>query len=88
MNNNSGFVSIGYGNYLNLSRIVGILNPEGSASKRLKEYAREKGVLFDATQGRKTRSIIVLDSNQVFLSAFQTETLIQRISIDIDNIKN
>ncbi len=71
-------LNIGFGNYVVVSRIVGIVNPSSSPMRRLKEEARDQGRLIDATQGRKTRSIIITDSNHVFLSALQAETIGQR----------
>jgi hypothetical protein len=73
-------LNIGFGNYVVVSRIVGIVNPGSSPMRRLREDARQEGRLVDATQGRKTRSIIITDSNHVFLSALQAETIGQRYS--------
>lgn len=69
---------IGFGNMVVSDRIVGIINPSSAPIKRLKEEAREAGRLVDATQGRKTRSVLVMDSNHVVLSALQPETLTHR----------
>ncbi|MBQ9406153.1 MAG: DUF370 domain-containing protein [Desulfovibrio sp.] len=71
-------INIGFGNYVHAGRIVGIVNPTSSPMKRLREDARTEGRLIDATQGRKTRSILVTDSNHVILSAIQPETISQR----------
>jgi hypothetical protein len=71
-------LNIGFGNFVVLSRVVGIVNPGSSPMRRLREDARQEGRLVDATQGRKTRSIIITDSNHVFLSALQAETIGQR----------
>ncbi len=71
-------VNIGFGNYVVASRIVGIFNPNSSPIRRLREEAREEGRLIDVTQGRKTRSIIVTDSNHVFLSSLHPDTISQR----------
>lgn len=73
-------LNIGFGNYVTMSRIIGIVNPGSSPMRRLREDAREGGRLVDATQGRKTRSIIITDSNHVFLSALQADTIGQRFS--------
>ena len=73
------FVNIGFGNVISATRIVAIVTPDSAPIKRLKEDARERGKLVDATQGRKTRSIIVMDSDHVILSAIQTETIAQRL---------
>jgi regulator of extracellular matrix RemA (YlzA/DUF370 family) len=72
-------LKIGFGNSVVLDRVVAILNsPSSSPMKRLREEARDGKRLIDATQGRKTLSIILTDSNHVILSAFQAETLAQR----------
>ncbi len=74
------FVNIGFGNIIYLSRIIAIINPGSSPMKRLKDEAKNRGKLIDATEGRKTRSIIITDSDHVILSALQVETILQRIN--------
>ena len=69
---------IGFGNMVVSERIVGIISPASAPIKRLKEEARESGRLVDATQGRKTRAILVMDSGHVILSALHPETLAHR----------
>jgi regulator of extracellular matrix RemA (YlzA/DUF370 family) len=76
-----GLVNIGFGNVVSVSRIIAIVIPGASPIKRMREEARERGKLVDATQGRKTRSIIVTDSDHVILSALQVETLTQRFIV-------
>ncbi len=73
-------VHIGFGNMIVAERIVAIIQPASSPMKRLKEDARAAGRLIDATKGRKTRAIVVTDSNHVLLSAIQPETIVNRIS--------
>lgn len=73
-------LNIGFNNGVVASRIIAIVNPSSSPMKRLREEAREKGTLIDATQGRKTRSIIITDSSHVILSAIQAETIANRLS--------
>lgn len=73
-------INIGFGNYVLAARVVGIANPASSPMRRLREDARSDGRLIDATQGRKTRSILVTDSNHVILSSIQPETISQRFS--------
>ena len=73
-------INIGFGNYVLAGRVVGIVNPSSSPMKRLREDARAEGRLIDATQGRKTRSILVTDSNHVILSSIQPETISQRFA--------
>ena len=72
-------LSVCLGNFVVPSRIVGIVNPASSPMRRLREDARQAGKLVDATQGRKTRSIIITDSNHVILSSILAETLLQRL---------
>ena len=78
-------INIGFGNYVLAGRVVGIVNPSSSPMKRLREDARTEGRLVDATQGRKTRSIIITDSNHVILSAILPDTLGQRFTQEEDN---
>ena len=73
-------VHVGFGNMIVAERIVAIIQPASSPVKRLKEEARAAGRLIDATKGRKTRAIIVTDSNHFLLSAIQPETIVNRIS--------
>ncbi len=73
-------INIGFGYYVLAGRVVGIVNPSSSPMKRLREDARAEGRLIDATQGRKTRSILVTDSNHVILSSIQPETISQRFT--------
>lgn len=75
-------VNIGFGNMVVKSRIVAIVNPGSAPMKRLKDEAREHRKLVDATNGRRTRSIIVTDSDHIILSAIQTETIAQRIQTE------
>ena len=72
-------ISVGYGNFVIVERVVSIVNPASAPMRRLREDARLAGRLVDATQGRKTRSIFITDSNHVVLSAVLAETLVQRL---------
>ncbi len=74
-------LNIGFGNTVVAPKVVSILTPNSSPMKRLKDEAKTDHRLLDATHGRKTRSIIVTDSNHVILSSIQAETLSQRFSI-------
>ena len=71
-------LNIGFGNTVVADRIVAIVAPNSAPMKRLKDEAKEDKHLLDATHGRRTRSIIILDSNHVVLSAIQAETISQR----------
>lgn len=79
------FINLGFGNFVVASRVVGIVNPASAPMRRLREDARSEGRLVDATQGRKTRSIIITDSNHVILSAILPETLGQRFVQEENN---
>ncbi|NDY58258.1 DUF370 domain-containing protein [Desulfovibrio sulfodismutans] len=74
----NALLNIGFGNFLVASRVVAIVSPTSSPMRRLREDARADNRLVDATQGRKTRSIIITDSNHVVLSGIQAETIGQR----------
>jgi regulator of extracellular matrix RemA (YlzA/DUF370 family) len=71
-------VNIGFGNVVSASRVIAVIAPGSSPIKRLRDEAGKSGKLIDATQGRKTRSIIITDSDHVILSALQVETITQR----------
>jgi len=71
-------VNVGFGNYVLASRVVAIVNPVSSPMRRLRDDARAEGRLVDVSQGRKTRAIVITDSNHVILSAISAETLGQR----------
>ncbi|MFH0731231.1 MAG: DUF370 domain-containing protein [Pseudomonadota bacterium] len=73
-------LNIGFGNTVIANRVVAIVSPNSAPMKRLKDEAKEDHRLVDVTHGRRTRSIVVLDSNQIFLSAIQAETLSQRFA--------
>ncbi len=75
-----GFLlNIGFSNVVFQSKIVGILAADSAGGRRLKSEAKEKGLLVDATMGRRTRSLIVMSSQHVFQSAIRTDSLIKRI---------
>ncbi|QJA06628.1 DUF370 domain-containing protein [Thermosulfurimonas marina] len=76
-------LNIGFGNSVVAERVVAIVNPNSAPMKRLREEAKESKRLIDATQGRRTRSIIITDSNHVILSAIQAETIAQRMMSDL-----
>ncbi|MFO7685756.1 MAG: DUF370 domain-containing protein [Desulfobacterales bacterium] len=73
-------LNIGFGSTVVAERVVAIVSPNSAPMKRLKDEARSDNRLIDATHGRRTRSIIVLDSNHVVLSAIQAETISQRFT--------
>ena len=73
-------LNIGFGSTVVAERVVAIVSPNSAPMKRLKDEARNDNRLIDATHGRRTRSIIVLDSNHIVLSAIQAETISQRFA--------
>jgi regulator of extracellular matrix RemA (YlzA/DUF370 family) len=76
-------LNIGFGNTVVAERVVAIVNPSSAPIKRLREEAKVNSRLIDASQGRRTRSIIITDSNHIILSAIQTETVSQRLGADV-----
>ena len=75
-------LNIGYGNLVIASRVVAVVSPQSSPMRRLREEASERGKLVDATHGRRTRSILVTDSDHVILSAINPETIASRLTPD------
>lgn len=73
-------VNIGLGNYVAVSRIVAIVNPESAPIKRMINEAKDNGTAVDATYGRRTRAVLVLDTNQLVLSSLQPETIINKLN--------
>ncbi len=72
-------INIGFGNIVSANRIVSIVSPDSAPIKRIIQEARERGVLIDATYGRRTRAVIITDSDHVILSAVQPETVAHRL---------
>ena len=77
-------INIGFGNIISSNRIVAIVSPESAPIKRLVQEARDCGRLIDATYGRRTRAVIVMDSDHIVLSSVQPETITHRIVVDDD----
>ena len=73
-------LSIGYGNLVAAGRVIAIVSPGSSPMRRLREQAVQAGLLIDATEGRRTRSILVTDSGHVILSAINPETIASRFA--------
>ena len=76
------FVNMGYGNYLNADKVIAVVSPESAPIRRLIQDSRENGRLLDCTCGRRTRSVIVTDSDHVILSAVQPETIAARLGAE------
>ncbi|MBR5485637.1 MAG: DUF370 domain-containing protein [Oscillospiraceae bacterium] len=81
-------INIGFGNMVSANRLVAIVGPESAPIKRIISDARDKGVLIDATYGRRTRAVIIMDSDHVILSAVQPETVANRLSTEEEEMDN
>lgn len=82
------FINIGFGNMISSSRLIAIVSPESAPIKRIIQDARDKGLLIDATYGRRTRAVIIMDSSHIILSAIQPETVASRIDTKDEVINN
>ena len=77
-------INLGFGNAVLASRVLAVVNPKSSPMKKLREEAKEQKRLIDVTEGRRTRSVIILDSNHVLLSSVQPETITLRFMASYD----
>lgn len=75
-------INIGFGNIVSANRIISIVSPESAPIKRIVQDAKDKGMAVDATYGRRTRAVIIMDSGHVILSAVQPETVAERLDKD------
>jgi regulator of extracellular matrix RemA (YlzA/DUF370 family) len=73
-------INIGFGNIVSANRLIAIVSPESAPIKRIIQEARDRGMLIDATYGRRTRAVIITDSDHVILSAVQPETVANRLN--------
>lgn len=74
----SQFIHVGFGNIVNTDKIIAVVSPESAPVRRLVQRAKEAGTAVDATQGRKTKSVLVMENSQLILSALLPETIAQR----------
>ena len=84
-------LNIGFGNMVSANRVMAIISLESAPIKRMVQDARDKGLLIDATYGRKTRAVLVMDSGQIVLSAIQPETVAHRLvqhDVDVDTVES
>lgn len=79
-------INIGFGNIVSGDRVVAIVSPESAPIKRIVQEARDKGLLIDATCGRRTRAVIITDSDHIILSAILTETIAGRAEARDDSL--
>jgi len=77
-------INIGFGNMVSSARLIAIVSPESAPIKRIIQEAKEKGMLIDATYGRRTRAVIIMDSDHVVLSAVQPETVAGRLDEEVE----
>jgi len=72
-------INIGFGNVISAKRLVAIVSPDSAPIKRMVQDARDRGILIDASYGRRTRAVIIMDSDHIILSALQPETVANRL---------
>ena len=75
-------IHIGFGNIVNTNKIIAIVSPDSAPVKRLVQKAKESGMAIDATQGRKTKAVLVMENNQIVLSALLPETIANRAQVE------
>lgn len=78
-------IHIGFGNIVNTTKIIAIVSPDSAPVKRLVQKAKDEGTVIDATQGRKTKSVLVMENSQIVLSALLPETIAGRAQSDIED---
>lgn len=83
----AGLMNIGFGNVVNTSKIIAVVCPDAAPVKRMVQNARQIGKAIDATQGRRTKSVIVTENDYLVLSALQPETLVKRFHLNLDGEK-
>lgn len=79
-------INIGFGNMVNANRLVAIVSPESAPIKRIIQDCKERGTLIDTTHGRRTRAVIITDSDHVILTYLQSETVANRLNNDGDEL--
>ena len=80
-------INIGFGNMVSANRLIAIVSPESAPIKRIVQDARDKGSLIDATYGRRTRAVIIMDSDHIILSAVQPETVANRLDSSNEDLE-
>ena len=73
-------INIGFGNMVSAGRLIAIVSPDSAPIKSMVQEARDRGVLIDATYGRRTRAVLIMDNDHLVLSALQTETVANRLA--------
>ena len=77
-------INIGFGNMVSAQRLIAVVSPESAPIKRMVQEARDRGTLIDATYGRRTRAVLVMDNDHLVLSALQPQTVSNRLTGDKD----
>ena len=77
------FINIGFGNLISAQRLIAVVSPDSAPVKRLVQESRDRGMLIDATYGRKTASVLIMDSDHVVLSALAAERLAPRVGMTV-----
>ena len=80
------FINIGFGNLVSVQRLIAVVSPDSAPVKRLVQESRDRGMLIDATYGRKTSSVLILDSDPVVLSALAAERLAPRLGLSVEEL--
>ena len=80
-------INIGFGNLVSSQRLLAIVSPDSAPIKRLIQESRDRGMLIDATYGRKTAAVLIMDSDHVVLSALSTEKLAPRLGLTVEDFK-
>lgn len=80
------FINIGFGNLVSVQRLIAVVSPDSAPVKRLVQESRDRGMLIDATYGRKTASVLIMDSDHVVLSAMAAERLAPRLGLSVEEL--
>lgn len=80
------FINIGFGNLVSVQRLIAVVSPDSAPVKRLVQESRDRGMLIDATYGRKTASVLIIDSDHVVLSALAAERLAPRLGLSVEEL--
>ena len=80
------FINIGFGNLVSAQRLIAVVSPDSAPVKRLVQESRDRGMLIDATYGRKTASVLIMDSDHVVLSALAAERLAPRMGLLVEEL--
>lgn len=80
------FINIGFGNLVSVQRLIAVVSPDSAPVKRLVQESRDRGMLIDATYGRKTASVLIMDSDHAVLSALAAERLAPRLGLSVEEL--